>query len=70
MEYNSDDDPEMRRYEHEEREKKRQAYGLLILLGCGLYIFGSLIAGEQVSVVGAIIGAVLSIYALHLLKIF
>ena len=70
MEYNSADDPEMRRLKQEEKEKERQAYGLLILLGCGVYIFGSLIAGEEVSVVEAIIGAALSIYALHLLKIF
>ena len=68
MEY-EDDEQERRQLEYEEREKKRYAYGILILLVCGIYVFGGLIIGSHISVAEAIISGALCIYALHLLGI-
>lgn len=68
MEY-EDDEQERRRIENEEREKKRCAYGVLILFVCGIYVFGGLIIGSHISTAEAIINGALCLYALHLLGI-
>lgn len=57
-------------YETQEREKKHEAYGILLLIISLVLLFGTIFAGEHVTIVGGIFALAGIVLALHWLHIF